>query len=260
MKVINHLFLLQNNPGECKICVEEYDLIDRRPRFFPCGHTFCTSCITDLFKDGVLTCPNCRAEHKAFAVDDFRVAGIVEDFMIYCKFLEKGTVPEFKPDEITYGLDGVINEKESLCKVVETMREKELTSSQTLVASCNKMLSELTKYKGYLIKIKRHHQKCQENLEKVINLHQTALKMLEDEINKVHSINKKGTHGRDVLLSAVNTLLTVKTAGHVESAIITVDSNLRAMERWFSECDSLPDGNVICMSTKVSYLCACQLR
>lgn len=234
---------IQVNPRECRICIEEYDTVIRRPRFLPCGHTFCTDCLVDMLEDNVLTCPNCRAEHKAFGVYDFPVAGIVEDFLMYCSFLEKGTVPEFKPLEI--------DESFGLCRVMDTLRDEELGRSRTLILSCNEMLSELNRYKKALLRYKTNHQKGKENLQKVLELHHVALLMLDEEIEEVDTLNERGTKKKEVLLSAVNSLLSAETTEEVETAIAKVDDHQHAMEKWFRKCQSVPDSDTICLSVKV---------
>ncbi|XP_045613776.1 osteoclast-stimulating factor 1 isoform X2 [Procambarus clarkii] len=48
---------------ECEVCLEDYDTEERRPRSLSCGHSLCTSCITETLMRGVLKCPFCRKIH-----------------------------------------------------------------------------------------------------------------------------------------------------------------------------------------------------
>jgi hypothetical protein len=51
----------------CSICYEEYnDSPQHLPRLLPCGHTFCTVCLTTLVGKktaDTIECPNCMARH-----------------------------------------------------------------------------------------------------------------------------------------------------------------------------------------------------
>lgn len=41
----------------CFICKEKYNEGSRMPKLLPCGHTYCINCITLLYTDSILTCP-----------------------------------------------------------------------------------------------------------------------------------------------------------------------------------------------------------
>jgi len=49
---------------ECSVCFEDYAEA-RRPRFLPCGHTFCEVCLGDLVKDQQVQCPKCQQTSHA---------------------------------------------------------------------------------------------------------------------------------------------------------------------------------------------------
>ncbi|XP_047474383.1 uncharacterized protein LOC125028867 isoform X2 [Penaeus chinensis] len=242
---------IQVNPRECRICIEDYDAVTRRPRFLPCGHTFCTECIDDMLAECVLTCPNCRAEHKALNVNDFPVAAIVEDFMMYCLFLEEGKIPEFEPEESADSLNNGNSENGSLCRMLDTLRDEELACSRTLISSCNEMFSEFNRYNGCLLEYKKHHQNDLENLQKVIDLHNAAIGLLEKEIKMIDALKEMGAKEKEVLLSAVNSLLSARTSEEVETAIVSVDQKQLVVEQWFHKCDLIPDHDAICLSVKL---------
>lgn len=69
---INDVELIQ-----CSICTEEYnDSPQRLPRLLPCGHTFCTVCLTCLIslkQPGTIVCPFCMTKHlvpRPSVIDD----------------------------------------------------------------------------------------------------------------------------------------------------------------------------------------------
>ncbi|XP_063606234.1 ankyrin repeat domain-containing protein 17-like isoform X1 [Penaeus indicus] len=69
---------------ECEVCLEDYDKNERRPRILSCGHSLCTSCITETLNHGPLKCPFCRSPHVVnvrFAAEvpvNFTVDGVIQ--------------------------------------------------------------------------------------------------------------------------------------------------------------------------------------
>ncbi|CAL4206440.1 unnamed protein product [Meganyctiphanes norvegica] len=45
---------------ECSICNNAYNTQEYRPRVLPCGHSYCTTCLSKAFKEGFKSCPTCR--------------------------------------------------------------------------------------------------------------------------------------------------------------------------------------------------------
>merc|ERR1719410_1919127 len=45
---------------DCSVCSEQFSSPTRIPRVLPCGHSFCSICITRLTRDRTIECPNCR--------------------------------------------------------------------------------------------------------------------------------------------------------------------------------------------------------
>ena len=56
---------------ECAVCIRDWNSTDCVPKMLSCGHSFCDSCLTDLFKarsngrgGADIPCPNCAVQHK----------------------------------------------------------------------------------------------------------------------------------------------------------------------------------------------------
>ena len=50
----------------CPVCFEKYETAgEKLPRIFPCTHTVCDKCITDIIKNAELVCPKCRNKYRA---------------------------------------------------------------------------------------------------------------------------------------------------------------------------------------------------
>ncbi|KAK7081153.1 hypothetical protein SK128_006549 [Halocaridina rubra] len=70
---------------DCQVCLERFDNEDRRPRCLSCGHTLCSSCLSDIIVQGPLLCPFCRLPHngQASSAEDvpinYTVVSLLED-------------------------------------------------------------------------------------------------------------------------------------------------------------------------------------
>ncbi|KAF8822030.1 zinc finger, C3HC4 type (RING finger) domain-containing protein [Cardiosporidium cionae] len=51
----------------CCICLNEYNLTERRPKILQCGHTICQQCIAKILNLGLALCPWCRREVRIVA-------------------------------------------------------------------------------------------------------------------------------------------------------------------------------------------------
>ena len=49
------------NFKECLVCLQNYNNVERKPYLLPdCGHTFCASCLSQLYRVNKRLCPKCR--------------------------------------------------------------------------------------------------------------------------------------------------------------------------------------------------------
>nr|XP_045614354.1 tripartite motif-containing protein 5-like [Procambarus clarkii] len=54
----------------CAVCSQVYQKGPREPLVLPCGHTFCRSCLFNLYDDYGLVCPTCRRDFSHLEVDN----------------------------------------------------------------------------------------------------------------------------------------------------------------------------------------------
>ncbi|CAL4231560.1 unnamed protein product, partial [Meganyctiphanes norvegica] len=63
---------------ECEICTYHYDDGNHRPKCLPCGHTFCSECMSKGIKKGQSLCPTCRKPHNAKYAEDLPMNVVLE--------------------------------------------------------------------------------------------------------------------------------------------------------------------------------------
>ena len=49
---------------ECGICFKPYNHNDKKPISLPCGHSFCSDCIRQLYKHQMIKCPYDKISHN----------------------------------------------------------------------------------------------------------------------------------------------------------------------------------------------------
>ncbi|KAK4019101.1 hypothetical protein OUZ56_001131 [Daphnia magna] len=47
----------------CSVCLCEFDDANRKPKFLPCGHTICLTCLAEIQRNRQIQCPLCRKVH-----------------------------------------------------------------------------------------------------------------------------------------------------------------------------------------------------
>ena len=53
----------------CSICVEVYNLDERKPLLLPCSHSFCRNCIQQMQTNNKSCCPQCRKSWTGQSID-----------------------------------------------------------------------------------------------------------------------------------------------------------------------------------------------
>lgn len=84
--------------SDCPICYEGYNSTDRVPRMLPCGHTFCSICITNLIKR-TRVCPLDRQQFKKGLRKAEKVPKNIALLQIYDDFSKSRTSLCYEHDE-----------------------------------------------------------------------------------------------------------------------------------------------------------------
>ena len=59
-------WLMEKKLQSVPFCLEDYkDSGNNIPRLFPCTHTVCERCLSELIQNNALQCPECRERHRA---------------------------------------------------------------------------------------------------------------------------------------------------------------------------------------------------
>lgn len=97
------------DPRECRVCNEEFDENNRRPRTLTCSHHFCSHCITKLINNHSKQCPFCREEFQAATAGDVMVNHGVEDFIKFLSNKETDSSPAPQPQQESLAAEKIDN-------------------------------------------------------------------------------------------------------------------------------------------------------
>ena len=50
---------MDNTLSTCSVCKSSYALEDKTPKILSCGDTFCSSCLDNIQREGIITCVDC---------------------------------------------------------------------------------------------------------------------------------------------------------------------------------------------------------
>ena len=146
---------------ECEICLHGFNFDKPRPRSLPCGHTMCSSCITDILqtKAGCFDCPFCRCPFG----DNPKTTSAFPETFIILRLLEAKN----QDSDTTYmwGDSMRNNGKEKLEKLKDTELDGTLSCSMT----CKEHLADLQKAKVKQDAEKQHLEQQRNDLLEELN-------------------------------------------------------------------------------------------
>ncbi|XP_066990374.1 E3 ubiquitin-protein ligase TRIM32-like [Macrobrachium rosenbergii] len=168
---------------DCQVCLERFDNAERRPRCLSCGHTLCTSCLTDILGRGQLLCPFCRLPHNGTvqSVDDvpinYTVVSLLED-------------PAFS-----------LATQRDQALLVELKREaSELNTEHLVTLNCH-----LTRLRDFQQKLSNQcviHQNQLQALQALVGRHESLLEAMVSTSNEVAARIDEGEGTRTTLEAA----------------------------------------------------------
>ena len=134
----------------CPVCYEDYDTEEEGsiPRFLPCYHTLCVSCIRGLLREQTLTCPECKQEHAASnGVVSFEVNKYLR---ILIKRRKSHDIIETHHGG-SDSSDTLMETIDTLCKNLQSSREKVLNAKEQSTEKNSACLAKLRNLKEKLV-------------------------------------------------------------------------------------------------------------
>ncbi|XP_042885458.1 tripartite motif-containing protein 59-like [Penaeus japonicus] len=181
---------------DCKVCYNNFDDGDYRPRNLECGHSFCTSCLKGIHYGSVLECPECRHAHEVEDVTSLPVGfGVLraveaargevsaprkQDEWNVAEFI----IPRQKEDLREDGKECPEKEEEEDAVDLEVLKKSHRNVLWSKIYLCAENLEELQNYERVLAKVSANclrHMKC---LEKIMQSRQSVVEFMQEETER----------------------------------------------------------------------------
>ena len=197
----------QSDVFECPICLEKYKTSgDHLPRLFPCTHTACHNCISNIIQNGELQCPKCRKKNKVSnGVNSFPVNSYIVDTL---EIFEKIDEEEFE-----------------LCK--EHKRDLSLKCKDDQEMICQ--LCYLKNHKGHdVADVVEEHKENIENMVQFLRRsrfeHKWVLKKSQNTLMQLENVKKEYMDKLDGMIKEV-----ANHVSHVKDNIECCEKEIREL-------------------------------
>ncbi|KAK8720455.1 hypothetical protein OTU49_013307 [Cherax quadricarinatus] len=233
-----------DNRPKCEACDENYDKVQRRPRSLTCGHTFCSQCIEESIKK-VITCPTCKAEHRATAVTQFPINCEIE-----------ALIKDFKGAQLTsaeaLSAKPCQDRTKGISKKLWSSVQEHKSSISNLITKCEEALSQLVQYQGQVRDWKTQHHQLHDRLHELVEKNKAVIELLEQEDTRVVNMATEGETTKKQLHTRLECLDTVNTAKEIAITISEDNQYKMEAEDWTQKCqEDFPDVSTVYTSVKV---------
>lgn len=239
------------NQQECKVCLLKFNKEDKRPRYIPCGHTFCSCCLEELLKDSSLACHICKVEHTASDITQFPVALLIEELIGDSNVSKPEEAAVMTPD--TTSLESSFYTGKTISKKLTSLREEQKEGLKSVEDACCSMARELMDYNNTLSQWDTEHRALLESITRLmIKPSEEAIQMIAEERGNLRELKKEGEEHKSRLGKAKEMLSTVETAQEVVTAIGNADQCQVVAEEWHQKCrEKFPNIKSVHRSFKV---------
>ncbi|XP_066972004.1 uncharacterized protein [Macrobrachium rosenbergii] len=166
----------------CQLCYEVYDEETRRPRILPCGHSYCTDCISKLIMNGRLTCPECNTNVVASDSSQIPVNYGMERCISVMKEKKFCTICKLQPP--------------NKIRTMQDMIDSQKSSALNLLLSSEALESQLSNYQQFLENSIEKHKELAIKLHEKAVWHESIVKKMTEEQEKT-----KGSQEQVILYS-----------------------------------------------------------
>lgn len=265
MVLSNILFPPQDDPAECGVCFTIFDDTQRRPRMLPCGHTFCSKCITKIIETMNITCPSCRVQHEAISADQFPINYSTEILVRHLKTLTWVKPSTRQTEGLPPLVEGAASSKGSdtppgatlttLTPTLEKFLKEQRSNVQIMTEKGRMFESQLEQYEVLLDDWTTQHLQLQNKLSDFMQQNNSALDLLKQENSKVKAHRKKNQEEGEQLKAALRSFDSVTGAEEVGKVLDQVWQCLDKTQDWNEKCQDLfPDNYTVTTCFKVSSL------
>lgn len=275
------------DPRDCTVCFKRYDDDGHRPRVLTsCGHSFCSTCITEMIKDNKLQCPNCRASCDLSTVDqlpvNFALLDIVlgdfvspEDSSSSVSDTQEKMSPKVNgglcEDHCQYKLFRcttcdlfichlctITEHPSASCSIVsikqaiEEMKADELGVANSELVSCEEVTEHLVIYEEHLDKQLECHEDQINMLKASIERHNDLIKKLGEERSRVQEALVESSKMQDMVKTSEDDLSSITSLQEVQDAVIQTKNSNKTAKTWRIQCVSeFPDIETLSLSLKL---------
>ncbi|XP_066971996.1 uncharacterized protein [Macrobrachium rosenbergii] len=172
-----YLIKEMENVDTCQLCYEVYDEETRRPRMLPCGHSYCTDCISKLIMNGRFTCPECNANFVASDSSQIAINYSLERCISLMKIKQHGTISKLlSPDKM---------------RTVQDMIDYQKSSALNQLLSSEALERQLSEYQDFLGNNIKKHKELVVKLQQNVIWHESVIKQMTEEQEKTKETQKQ---------------------------------------------------------------------
>lgn len=251
---------LQDNPEDCRVCFIKFDGTEHQPCTLPCGHTFCTNCITKMIEAVNISCPSHGATSDQFPINCFaevcvkplktstlfkppKISKANEELSPSAEDLSSSKAGTVTPGEatlvtITFTLKKLLEEQKS-----RMMREME---------DQQEMQSHLVQYRAQLADWTTQHHQLLDSLSDLVEQNKSALDLLKQEDSRVLLQMTNGQNVNNQRKAVLRNMESLTKAEEVYQVITQADHCMDEAQGWKKKCQEIfPDINTVTTSMKV---------
>ncbi|KAK7024613.1 hypothetical protein SK128_014824 [Halocaridina rubra] len=211
------------NTASCSICIEPYGN-NVRPRNLPCGHVFCTACLTNFLSDGRIVCPNCKRPHSASSAMDFPIIHALETV--------SDELSEVKEEGNDSAVARNVSEAGPSKKKWHAVFKEEKDSLQRLIQSGEDKQKDIADYKDFLHQRKEGHEKSVQVYNALALQNEEIIKMIASEEKFLAESVKEWGNLQNKAESTLKKFQKVSSLEELMSGSEAVETCQDKMENW----------------------------